>query len=210
MSAFHTKSVQLQDQVRRALRSGRYLPGDRIDPASLAAEFDTSLMPVRLALERLVGEGVLEHHARGGVYLPLPVEIELRDAYDWMQRLLLMACDVGIVPGVPGGVRTPEIASNDDDLVESTWQLFDAIAHATAHTFLYRAVKRTNDQLAPIRRAKAGLVDDAFEELVALQRHWRQCDSPRLRSALRDYHERRKQLVPCIAVTLKRRHEHRQ
>lgn len=86
MSAFHTKSVQLQDQIRRALRSGRYLPGDRIDPASLAAEFDTSLMPVRLALERLVGEGILEHHARGGVYLPLPVEIELRDAYDRTKR----------------------------------------------------------------------------------------------------------------------------
>lgn len=209
MSAFHTKSVQLQDQVRRALRSGRYLPGDRIDPASLAAEFDTSLMPVRLALERLVGEGVLEHHARGGVYLPLPVEIELRDAYDWMQRLLLMACDVGIVVRVPDGVRQPGIASNDD-LFEATWQLFDAIAHATGHTFLYRAVRRANDQLAPIRRAKPGLVDDAFEELVALHRHWQQRDIPSLRSALRDYHERRKQLVPCITVTLKQRHEHRQ
>lgn len=207
MSAFHTKSVQLQDQIRRALRSGRYLPGDRIDPASLAAEFNTSLMPARLALERLVGEGVLEHHARGGVYLPLPVEIELRDAYDWMQRLLLMACDVGI--RLPRDVRTPEITSNDDR-VEATWQLFDAIAHATAHIFLYRAVKRTNDQLAPIRRAKPDLVDDAFEELAALSRHWRKRDIPSLRSALRDYHERRKQLVPCIAVTLKRRHEHRE
>ncbi|MGY1410781.1 GntR family transcriptional regulator [Luteimonas sp. A611] len=75
MSAFHTKSVQLQDRIRQALRSGHHLPGDRIDPASLADEFNTSLMPVRLALERLVGEGALERHARGGVYLPLPVEI---------------------------------------------------------------------------------------------------------------------------------------
>ena len=210
MNASHTKSVQLQDQIRQALRSGRYLPGDRIDPASLADEFSTSLMPVRLALERLVGEGVLEHHERGGVYLPLPLEIELRDAYDWMQRLLLMACDVGIVVNVPGGVRQPQIASNDDDLVEATWQLFDAIAHATAHTFLYRAVRRANDQLAPIRRAKPGLVDHAFEELVALNRHWQQRDIPSLRSALRDYHERRKDMVPCIAVTLKQVHQHRQ
>ncbi|MDH5821919.1 GntR family transcriptional regulator [Luteimonas sp. RD2P54] len=210
MSAFHTKSVQLQDQIRRALRSGRYLPGDRIDPASLAAEFSTSLMPARLALERLVGEGLLEHHARGGVYLPLPVEIELRDAYDWMQRLLLMACDVGIAARAPGGVRQPQLPSNDGDLVEATWQLFDAIAHATGHTFLYPAVRRTNDQLAPIRRAKPGLVDDAFEELAALNRHWQQRDLPSLRSALHDYHERRKQLVPCITVTLKRQHEHRQ
>ncbi|WP_202845051.1 GntR family transcriptional regulator [Luteimonas saliphila] len=209
MSAFHTKSVQLQERIRQALRSGHYLPGDRIDPATLAAEFDTSAMPVRLALERLVGEGILEHHARGGAYLPLPVEIELRDTYDWMQRLLLMACDVGVVGRIPGGLRQPEIASNDDDLAEATWQLFDAIADATLHTRLSKAVRRTNDQLAPIRKAKRGLVEDEVEELAALQRHWRTRDLPRLRVALHDYHERRKQLVPCITVTLKRRREHR-
>lgn len=209
MSAFHTKSVQLQERIRKALRSGHYLPGDRIDPASLAAEFNTSRMPVRLALERLVGEGILEHRDRGGAYLPLPVEIELRDTYDWMQRLLLMVCDVDIVGGVPGADREPAIASNDDDLAEATWQLFDSIGHATTHTRLSKAVRRTNDQLAPIRMAKRGLVDDGVEELAALQRHWRMRDLPRLRTALRDYHERRKQLVPRITVTLKRRREHR-
>src|SRR5690606_14503293 len=140
MSAFHTKSVQLQERIRKALRSGHYLPGDRIDPASLAAEFNTSPMPVRLALERLVGEGILEHHTRGGAYLPLPMEIELRDTYDWMQRLLLMACDVDVVGGAPGGVREPKVASHDD-LADATWRLFDAIADATAHTRLSRAVR---------------------------------------------------------------------
>src|SRR5690606_38086289 len=113
MSAFHTKSVQLQERIRQALRSGHYLPGDRIDPAALAAEFNTSVMPVRLALERLVGEGMLEHHVRGGAFLPLPVEVELRDTYDWMQRLLLMACDIGIVGKGPGGDGPPRAALND-------------------------------------------------------------------------------------------------
>lgn len=84
MSAFHTKSVQLQERIRQALRSSHYLPGGRIDPATLAADFNTSPMPVRLALERLVGEGILEHHARGGAFLPMPVVIELRDTHDWM------------------------------------------------------------------------------------------------------------------------------
>ncbi|WP_149195601.1 GntR family transcriptional regulator [Luteimonas suaedae] len=207
MSAFHTKSVQLQDQVRRALRSGRYLPGDRIDPASLAAEFNTSLMPARLALERLVGEGLLEHHSRGGVYLPLPTEVELRDAYDWMQRLLLMACDIGIATRLSGGVRQPDVASANEDPVEMTWQLFDAIGHATAHTFVHDEIGRMNGRLAPIRRAKRGLIDGAFEEIIELNRHWQQRDMPSLKVALRHYHERRKQLVPCIVVTLKQRHD---
>src|SRR5690606_7484601 len=97
MSAFHTKSVQLQERIRKALRSGHYVPGDRIDPAPLARESTTSPLRGRLALDRLVGEGILEPPTRGGAYLPLPMEIELRDTYDWMQRLLLMACDVDVV-----------------------------------------------------------------------------------------------------------------
>lgn len=208
MSPSHIKSIQVQEEIRRALRSGCYLPGDRVDPASLADEFNTSLMPVRLALERLVGEGILEHHARGGAFVPLPVEIELRDTYDWMQRLLLMACDAVGVDGVPAGIRQPEPASNEDDLAVATWQLFEAIADATMHTRLSKAVRRTNDQLTPIRRAKRGLIEDDAEELAALQRHWRGRDLPRLRTALRDYYERRKQLVPCITVTLKQRRDY--
>lgn len=206
MSAFHTKSVQLQGRIRLALRSGRYLPGDRIDPATLAEEFSTSLMPARLALERLVGEGLLEHHPRGGVYVPLPTEVELRDAYDWMQRLLSMACDLRIAFSRTG-VREPDTASANEDPVEMTWQLFDAIGQATAHVLMREEIRRMNGRLAPIRRAKRGLVEDAFEEIVELNRHWRERDIARLKAAVRRYHERRKQLVPCIVVTLKQRHD---
>jgi DNA-binding GntR family transcriptional regulator len=206
MSAFHTKSVQLQSRVRLALRSGRYLPGDRIDPATLAAEFNTSLMPARLALERLVGEGLLEHHVRGGVYLPLPTEVELRHAYDWMQRLLLMACDLGTAR-IPKGVREPDAAPGDEDPVEITWQLFDAIGRATANAFVHHDIRRMNGWLAPIRRAKRDLIEDAFDEITQLDRHWRQRDILGLKAALRHYYERRRQLVPCIVVTLQQRED---
>lgn len=51
----HSKTALLHRQLRRALRSGRYLPGQRIDPATLAEEFEASTTPVRQALYRLVG-----------------------------------------------------------------------------------------------------------------------------------------------------------
>ncbi|MCD9027842.1 GntR family transcriptional regulator [Luteimonas sp. BDR2-5] len=201
MSENHSKSAFLHGRIRRALQCGRYVPGQRIDPAMLADEFDTSPTPVRLALMRLVGEGLVADCARAGLHVPLPNEVTLRDHYDWMQRLLLMACRIDAAP-VTRRTTRPKTASAGDDLVKRTWQLFDAIARASAHRSLHQAVKQANDRLAPVRRAKQGLIEDAFEELSTLDRHWQQRDIPALEAAIRAYHERRKRLTPCIVAVL--------
>ena len=206
MDAIHSKSAFVYGQVRRALRSGRYAPGQRIDPATLAAEFHTSSTPVRFALYRLVGEALVVDHARDGLHVPLLTEVAMRDLYDWMERLLLMACDIGAASAARK-TEPLELASADDDLVKLTWQLFDAIASATAHGSLHHAVKQANDRLAPIRRAKQGLLEHSFEELSELNRHWQTRDIPALKSALRDYHERRKQIVPRIVALLSDRND---
>lgn len=201
MDANHSKSAFVYGQVRRALRSGRYAPGQRIDPARLATEFNISPTPVRFALYRLVGEGLLADHARNGLHVPLLTEVALRDLYDWMEHLLLTACDIGAAPAFR---KTKKLAltSVNDDLVALTWQLFDTIGRATDHKFLHPAVQRTNDQLAPVRRASKGVLDRNYEELAQLDRHWQAREIPALRSALRDYHERRKQVVPRIVALL--------
>src|SRR3546814_186824 len=74
MTAIQSKSALLYREVRCALRSGRYVPGQRIDPATIAEEFHASATPVRFALYRLVGEGLIADHARSGLYVPLPNE----------------------------------------------------------------------------------------------------------------------------------------
>lgn len=121
MSADYSKRVLLYAQVRRALQSGRYVPGQWVDPGMLAGEFDSSLTPIRLALHRLVGAGLLEDHARGGLHVPLPSEIAMRDHYDWMEHLLLTACDIGASPLPHRVARSFEAISPDDDLVKLTW-----------------------------------------------------------------------------------------
>ena len=201
MDAIHSKSVFVYGQVKRALRSGRYAPGQRIDPATLAAEFKTSPTPVRFALYRLVGEALLVDHARGGLHVPLLTEVAMRDLYDWMEHLLLITCDIGAAPAARK-TDEAELASAEDDPIKLTWQLFDAIARATTHRSLQHAVKQANDRLAPIRRAEQGLLKHSFEELSELKRYWQTRDMPALKSALRDYHERRKRLVPRIVALL--------
>ena len=201
MTAIQSKTAFLYGEVRRALRSGSYVPGQRIDPATIAEEFHASATPVRFALYRLVGEGLIVDHARTGLYVPLPNEVALRDLYDWMRRLLLMACDIGMEIA-PATVEHLKVDSTQKDVAELTWQLFDAIARATDHRFLHQAVAQANDRLAPVRRIGLALVDDTIEELAALIRHWQDSDLPSLKSGLNAYHERRKQLVPHIVAAL--------
>ncbi len=206
MQATHSKSAYVYRQVKRALQSGRYAPGQRIDPARLADEFHTSPTPVRFALYRLVGEGLVADHARNGLHVPLLTEVALRDLYDWMERMLLMACDIGIAPPEAAAAQL-QLGTSDDDLVDITWQLFDAIAEATGQSALRHSVMQANDRLTPVRRANLGLVKHNHEELSALLGHWQHRDIPALRAALRHYHERRKQAVPHIVAALNERSE---
>src|SRR5690606_30171802 len=165
MSTFQSKSAFVYTQVRRALRSGRFVPGQRIDPASVADEFRTSATPVRFALYRLVGEGLIVDHARSGLHVPLFTEIALRDQYDWMRRLLLMACDIDAGPPR----ATPDMAvPSDENTPRLTRELIDAIGGGAEQRPLHQASERANDQLAPIRRTGHERVDHAPDELSAL------------------------------------------
>ncbi|WP_193725837.1 GntR family transcriptional regulator [Xanthomonas arboricola] len=201
MSEIPSKHAVAYAQVRRALQCGRYPPGHRIDPAKLATKLKISSTPVRFALYRLVGEGQLIDHARYGFQVPLLTEVALRDLYDWMERLLRMACDIGVasVPRVPAELESTSAAT---DVVKQTWKLFDAIARATAHWSLHQAVRQTNDRLAPVRRAKHGLLDALEEELAELTRHWQQRDLAALSAALHAYHARRIQAVPRLVEVM--------
>lgn len=78
---------QLYQNIRAGLLSGRFQPGELLKIRDLAAEWGTSPMPVRAALQRLVAEGALEGEAQRSVRVPamtrerfeqlLPVRINL-------------------------------------------------------------------------------------------------------------------------------------
>ncbi|MBB3344748.1 GntR family transcriptional regulator [Luteimonas sp. RC10] len=199
MNAMHTKSAFLFERIRRVLREGRYLPGQHIEPLALAREFKTSVTPVRYALHQLAGADLIEIHPRGGFHVPMLFESALEGRYAWLERLLLDAIDRGSaahpaaeLPAVPEPTAIPDAA----------WALFNAIADATDYEELCTALKRANDQLAPVRHAKHALLDDAHDELSALYRHWAARDVSSLKAGIRAYHERRIAMVPRIVSHL--------
>ena len=59
------------EQLRTALLDGQFAPGQNFTIRGLAAQFGTSVMPVRDALKRLVAERALELRPNRSVLLPL-------------------------------------------------------------------------------------------------------------------------------------------
>jgi GntR family transcriptional regulator of vanillate catabolism len=53
-------------QLRELILSGEFEPGERISEASLASRIGVSRTPIRVSLERLSNEGLLEPYATGG------------------------------------------------------------------------------------------------------------------------------------------------
>jgi DNA-binding GntR family transcriptional regulator len=60
----------LYQRLREGLLAGRFKPGERLKIRDLAAEWGTSPMPVRGALQRLVAEGALEGEPQRSVRVP--------------------------------------------------------------------------------------------------------------------------------------------
>lgn len=55
-----SRAAHAADEIRRAIRDGRYPPGTPLVERQLAAELGTSHIPVREALARLADEGLVE------------------------------------------------------------------------------------------------------------------------------------------------------
>jgi DNA-binding GntR family transcriptional regulator len=77
--------------LKEQLISGRFAPGDHLEPTTIGEELNASITPVRDALHRLVGERMVEAPRNDGFRVPAPTEAELRDLYGWNCRLLELA-----------------------------------------------------------------------------------------------------------------------
>jgi len=65
-----TVHAHVYAELRHGLMNGDFLPGQRLVVRNIAERFQTSAMPVREALRRLVSEGALFDHPNRGVIVP--------------------------------------------------------------------------------------------------------------------------------------------
>ena len=62
-------STGLRDAIEDRILTGQFRPGDRLDEAALARDFDVSRTPVRQAIFHLAATGLVEHIPRRGAFV---------------------------------------------------------------------------------------------------------------------------------------------
>jgi DNA-binding transcriptional regulator YhcF (GntR family) len=121
--------------------SGRYRPGDRIAITDLAHRLSVSATPIREALSRLVGRGLLEQRRSEGYYL---ARLDARDISD-----LYAFHKVCIIRALPDALKSNHLALAPEG---EAWTLFDQITFAAGDAINYAVRGYLDDRLTPLRR----------------------------------------------------------
>ena len=186
--------------LKEQLMSGRFPPGEHLEPAALGEELNASVTPVRDALHRLVGERIVEAPRNDGFRVPAPTEAELRDLYGWNRQLLELA--LARRPSARGtilGGGDLRAATGNEPTLEAA-DLFRLVARRAGNPEHERAVENLNDRLGALRTAEQHVFGDGEEELSGLLAAFRQNDTAALRRGLSAYHRRRQRCAPEILV----------
>lgn len=189
--------------LKEQLTSGRFAPGDHLEPAALGEELNASITPVRDALHRLVGERIVEAPRNDGFRVPAPLEAEVRELYGWNCQLLELAIRSGgaRAAAAAGGRAQADPADAAD--------LFRRISRLAANAEHEAAIENLNDRLAALRTAEGRIFGDIGEELSALRRALETPDLAELRRKVVAYHRRRQRSVPEILGIVRRLREPR-
>ena len=103
-----TLQDQAYDEIKDALMSGHFTPGDTLVIRKLSAEMGTSIMPVRDALQRLVAERALELLPNRTVQVPLITRHTFDQLTDIRIRLESLATETAagrVTPALIGTLR---------------------------------------------------------------------------------------------------------
>ncbi|WP_296595490.1 GntR family transcriptional regulator [Phenylobacterium sp.] len=156
--------------LRERLQDGTLAPGVRVTAVDLADELGLSTTPVREALSRLAGEGLLEDRRGQGYFVRLLGAVEVADLYRLSLAQLLIALDPRRANRVAPALAGPPDAepAGPIDPVAGVEALFRRWVAATGSRPLYAAFRIGQIQLGPVRRLEARLSADLDGEALAL------------------------------------------
>jgi DNA-binding transcriptional regulator YhcF (GntR family) len=193
-----SRSEQIYSDFKARVLDTVNRPGQRVDVEALAHHYGLSTQPVRLLLNRLVGENILEVHPHEGYVVPSPTERRIRHVHLWNNQVLMLALEMAM-DELPAG-PFPELILDQTEIVTSTEALFEAIADLSDNDESRRAVRNMNARLRPIRRLDASAFIDTAGELAAFDAAWKEADIAVLHRLVWQYHHRRLDLIPQIMM----------
>jgi DNA-binding transcriptional regulator YhcF (GntR family) len=197
--AFEVALAALRDR----LREGVFPPGSRIPASKLADTLQLSATPIREALSRMAGEGLVEERRQQGFFVRGLTGEDIADLYRMSLSQLLMA-HAPQRAQLPdrGPARAPSGGSGDP--VADIERLFaDWIAEAGSGA-LVRAYRTLAIQLGPVRRIEPLALDDLEPEARELLAFSDPASVAERIQAIRRFHARRIALSHRLASLLSR------
>lgn len=152
------------DSLRQALREGRIVLGEPLTITTLAHDLRLSATPIREALSRLAGEGLIEDR-RGRGYFTRRLDVaDLTELYGLRRLYLIEAIHARSMPPSPlADDGSPPVAP-----AERVAQILDLVAAGAGNRSLFEAYRRVCDRLAPAIEAE-GLLLAGDGELSAIE-----------------------------------------
>jgi DNA-binding GntR family transcriptional regulator len=159
--------ARVRTHMLRELRLGARPPGTNVSVKELATVLRVSPTPVREALERLVGEGLVVGSAdRHGFAVPRFGTAELADMFAF--EGMLLECAYGHSAG-SSERQCPMIAADATaDPARAVERAFSIAAMRSRNRALAAAISRSANILAPYRRLEPTLIADWYEGVVDL------------------------------------------
>jgi len=186
--------------LRARLREGAFAPGARVTAVDVADDLRLSATPVREALSRLVGEGVLEDRPGEGFFVRRPGAGDLADLYRLSLAHLLIAHQPRTGDAAPSVPPHPDASA----VVDAVERLFAGWVAAGGSRTLTTSFRTVQTQLGPVRRLEARLIPDLPAEAEALAALTGEAGRRERPHRLRLFHARRIRLADRLAAELDR------
>jgi len=175
-----------------------FAPGERIDVNEIAAADGVSPTPVRNALYRLAGAGLLVSHSNEGFFAPRWLEGDVRDFYDCSSALLGVA--VARAPNAKTRSTFPAIHNADgDECVELRTEFaFREIMLFCANRRLCAMFADVRIRLRPFRLLEREWIANREAELRRIMDAHETADFTELGRLIDVYHRRRIRFAPKL------------
>lgn len=152
--------------IRRRLRSGALVQGEQLRISEISDELRLSGSPVREALSRLAGEGLIEDRRGAGYFAWRLDAVDLAELYGLQAALLWAAVQAGAlrraIPASDGAASAPQPdAGSQLDLAEAG---LTAVVRGGRSQVLLETHLRLADRLAPARRVEGEAIPDLAGE----------------------------------------------
>lgn len=183
--------------LSRFVAEGRFGWGHPLVATGLAAELRLSPTPVREAMARLAGEGVIQHLPGRGYFAPSPTAADIVGLYGLHRRYLLWRAETALPAPERGEGMLAAVEAKDVEGVFEQWM-------ADGDDILRQAWLRTSMHLRPVRVIE-GLIDGAAApELATLGTALRRQEHAGALEAIETYHRGRAGLADQVVALMRR------